>query len=79
MAGYELLTNEWLPADGNKPWKGREVLVKMSDGTKRILAWNGVYWVDPATNIRQFFSHNSVYPVKFYIFEKDNDETPFNV
>ena len=32
-ARYELPTNEWLPADGNKPWKDRKV------GREKFIEW----------------------------------------
>lgn len=67
----ELLTNEWYDAVKRKPWRGREVLVQMSDGTKRTLAWNGMYWYDPATRIRQWFNEDGVHPAFFYIFERN--------
>ena len=63
-------TNEWIEIkEGVKPWKGREVLVRMSDGTKQTLVWNGMYWCEPLHRVRQFFAPQ-IYPTHFYIFEK---------
>lgn len=68
----ELVTNTWITIKpGVYPWQGREVMVRYSDGTKGFLKWNGFYWVDPRSNIRQIFDHSGIYPVKFYIYERD--------
>ena len=64
-----LVTNEWTDALRQKPWKDREVLCLMSDGTKRTLAWNGMYWYDPVTRIRQRYYEDGLHPTHFYIFE----------
>ena len=70
-----LTTNEWIEIKpGVKPWKGREVLVRMSDGTKRTLVFNGVYWTDPQTHIRQQYHERGIHPTHFYIYEKFNEE-----
>lgn len=65
-----ITTNEWTDAEKRKPWAKREVLVLMSDGTKRVLYWNGMYWVDPVTKIIQRWFDGGVHPVMFYVFEK---------
>lgn len=69
-------TNEWIKiAPGSPmPWKDREVLVRLSDGTKTTLVWNGMYWIDPVTRIRQRFFDGGLHPSHFYIFEKFNDK-----
>lgn len=70
MAKFELLTNEWLPAGGNK-WPKREALCRFSDGWKEVLVWNGYYWVDQNdTRVEETVEHRVV---AFYIFEKYNE------
>ena len=62
MATFELLTNEWLRADGNK-WIGRKVLCHFNDGYEEPLIFNGYYW-----NAQK--GHRVV---GFYIYEKYNE------
>ena len=66
----QLTTNEWIDATLHKPWPGREVFVYLSNGTKVNLKWNGVYWVDPITNIKQNFYPDGLHPEYFFIYEK---------
>lgn len=72
MSGnYELLTNEWLRADGNK-WPGREVLVRWSDGRKEVAMWNHFYWVSQeGIRLNETIGHKITH---FYIFERDTDD-----
>lgn len=67
-ARYELPTNEWLPADGNK-WIGRKVLCRFEDGHFNVCYWNGMYWVGQH-GMRLSFGEE---PTHFYIFEKFNE------
>lgn len=70
MATYELRTNEWLRADGNK-WIKREVLCRFSDGEKEVCVWNGWYWCDQhGHRITETLGHRITH---FYIFEKDHE------
>ena len=68
-ARYELPTNEWLPADGNKPWKDRRVLCRFEDGHFNVCYWNGMYWVGQH-GMRLSFGEE---PTHFYIFKKFNE------
>lgn len=65
----EILTNEWTRADVKKPPKDREVLVAFRDGVKMTLCWNGYYWCDPKTKIRQIYNEGAE-PKWWYMFEK---------
>lgn len=68
----ELLTNEWLRADGNK-LIGREVLCRYRKGQLIIARWNGFYWVDQEGHrVRETVGNMILY---FYIFDKfyEND------
>ena len=76
---YELTTNEWLRADGNK-WIGREVLCRFNDGHKEVCVWNGMYWQTQKflDENKKPVSHRIVETVAhhithFYIYEKDNE------
>lgn len=71
MAGsFELLTNEWLPASGNK-WIGREVLCMFKKGEKVVATFNGFYWVDQeGQRVKETVGNPIMY---FYIFEKFNE------
>ncbi len=68
-AKFELPTNEWLPEDGNKPWKDRMVLCRFEDGHFNVCYWNGMYWVGQH-GMRLSFGQE---PTHFYIFEKFNE------
>ena len=63
MATFELLTNEWLRADGNK-WIGRKVLCHFN-----VCYWNGMYWV--GQHGMRLMSGQE--PTHFYIFDKFNE------
>lgn len=67
-ANYELITGEWLKADGNK-WPKREVLCRFDDGWKEVCVWNGFYWVDQnGHRIVETVGHRITH---YYIYEKD--------
>ena len=69
-ATYELLTNEWLPAGGNK-WPKREVLCRFNDGWQEVLVWNGWYWQDQnGHRVVETLGHRITH---FYIYEKFNE------
>ena len=64
---FELLTNEWLSAKGNK-WIGRKVLCHFNDGWQEVCSWNGFYWVDQnGHRVVETLGHRITH---FYIFEK---------
>ena len=66
-----LTTNEWIKIkDGVHPWKDRRCLVRMSDDTRVDLEWNGYYWRDPKSHIRQRYNEDSVHPTHFLIYER---------
>lgn len=68
---YELLTGEWLRADGNM-WPKREVLCRFSDGRKEVCVWNGFYWIDQSGHrVVETVDHRITH---YYIYEKDNEE-----
>lgn len=70
MATFELLTNEWLRADGNK-WIGRKVLCHFNDGYEEPLIFNGYYWNDQKGHrVIETVNHRVV---GFYIYEKYNE------
>ena len=71
MARFELPTNEWLPADGNKPWKGRKVLCRFSDGRMQVCSYTGFYWSDQEGH--RVVETVVYYVTHFYIFEKFNE------
>ena len=67
---FELLTNEWLKADGNK-WVGREVLCRYKKGQMVVATFNGFYWVSQdGQRLRETVGNPIMY---FYIFEKFNE------
>lgn len=70
-----LTTNEWIEIKpGVHPWEDREVLVRMSNGRLTTMEWNGYYWRDPITHIRQKYNEDGLHPTHFYIYEKFNEE-----
>ena len=70
MATFELLTNEWLRADGNK-WIGRKVLCHFNDGYEEPLIFNGYYWNDQKGHrVVETVNHRVTH---FYIYEKFNE------
>ena len=42
---YTIITNEWTDAQLYKPFRGRNVLVRLANGEERVLRWNGMYWI----------------------------------
>lgn len=70
MATFELLTNEWLRADGNK-WIGRKVLCHFSDNREDVCVWNGFYWIDQqGQRVTETIKHHIL---AFYVYEKYNE------
>ena len=66
---YEIITNEWLRANGNKLLR-REVLCVFSDEWKEVCIFNGIYWTtQDGHRIVETISH---YIVAFYVFERCN-------
>lgn len=67
---FELKTNEWLRADGNK-WIGRRVLCRFEDGWEEVLVWNGHYFSDQKGNrVKETVKHRVV---AFYVYERYNE------
>lgn len=66
----EVVTNQWYNATIYKPWRGREVLIELSNGERCTLIWNGIYWIDPVNYVRQWYSPLGLHPAYFYIFER---------
>ena len=64
-----ILTNTWMRAGRNCPPRDREVLVAFDDGTKMTLVWDGHYWCEPRTKIRQIYA-DGLEPKWWYMFEK---------
>ena len=70
MDKFELLTNEWLSAKGNK-WIGRKVLCHFNDGWEEPLIWNNFYWTDQKGHrVVETIEHRVTH---FYIYEKFNE------
>ena len=68
-----LLTNEWLRADIQKPWKDRDVLCRFSDGYKQVCHYNGVYWASQdGLRLVETVAHHITH---FYIYTKDTPKT----
>ena len=68
---FELLTNEWLPANGNK-WLKREVLIRYNDGEKVVGFFNGFYWCgQDGHRLVETVGHKITH---FYIFERDIED-----
>lgn len=61
-----LTTNEWHPADSNKPWVNRKVLVRLSDGSFDVACWNGIYW---STQCGRPYHKDGADITHFYIFQ----------
>lgn len=67
---YELLTNEWLPAEGNK-WPKRKVLCLFSDGWMEVCSWVGWYWTNQHNQrVEETIGHRITH---FYIYDKFNE------
>ena len=66
MSTFELLTNEWLRADGNKPWKNRLVLCRFEDGHFNVCYWNDQKGHRVVETVNHRVTH-------FYIYEKFNE------
>lgn len=70
MVMKEIRTNEWTSVWERKPPVGREVLVAFAGGrNKMTLAWDGRYWYEPGTGIRQSYTPGHR-PTMWYMFEK---------
>ena len=65
-----VVTNEWMDAELNKPWKDRLVLCHLDNDTFVVAKWNGMYWVGQH-GIRLSEEIHEV--THFYIFEKFNE------
>jgi len=67
----EILTNTWMDAEIHKPFKRRQVLVRLANGEERIMKWNGMYWITPK-DVRW---DENVYErvVAWYMYEKFNE------
>ena len=40
-----IYTDTWMDAELHKPFKRRNVLVRLSSGEERVMKWNGMYWI----------------------------------
>lgn len=70
----EILTNEWTEVRCKMPPRDREVLVSFGAGVRKVtLVWNGFYWVDPVTRIRQRYTPGHE-PRRWYMFERCVDD-----
>jgi len=68
-----LLTNEWLRADIQKPWKDRDVLCRFNDGHKQVCHHNGIYWAtQDGHRLTETVAHHITH---FYIYTKDTETT----
>lgn len=61
-----ILTNEWYSVMDGRPYAGREVLCRLSNGYYVTAKWNGMYWVDPRTDCRAEYAQ---FIIEWYMFE----------
>lgn len=65
----EIKVNEWTKFMDRRPPVDRELLVAYADGRKQTLKWDGRYWYEPSTHVRQQYTQGHS-PVWWYMFEK---------